>query len=231
MNRNKIINFKDYASIDDIPLDIVKLSFTNLKLKVLPDLSRFTQLRSLHCSLNRLTNIDNLPHHIEYIHCFNNRITEINNLPYSLLGLFCANNRIKYIAELPFRLRRLFCNKNLLTSIPDLPYLMEIIMCRENPLYCVPYLPYSLNRLYCNTIPDIYPDNTFYTINTVNNFRFNYYTLKYGHKILFYLIKKRMDKINKYLLLETSAKIVLHPTRINQLLNKGISIEEIADNI
>ena len=226
----KVIKFKDFASIDDIPLNITKLDFTNLKLKTLPDLNRFTQLRVLYCSNNRLTNIDNLPPNLEYIYCSHNHISCINNLPFWLEGLFCNNNRIRYINEFPPYLLRLFCNDNQLTSIPDLPFLFEVLMCYRNPLISLPYLPYSLLFLHCQFMPDIYPDRSYDTINTVNNFRYNYFTLKYGHKLLFYLIKKRMHKI-KYELLEQGAKIMLHPTRIMRLLDDGSEMESIVDHL
>jgi len=226
----EIIQFNDYNSIDDIPTNIVKLSFTNLKLLVLPNLHRFTQLRVLYCSHNRLTSIDNLPDNIEYIFCSNNQITCINNLPYWLTGLFCNNNKIRYIKELPPYLMRLFCNKNQLTSIPDLPFLFEVLMCYNNPLHSLPYLPYSLVRLSCKNMPIIYPNRALYTINVINNFRYNYYTLKYGHKMLFYLIKNRMNKI-KYELLETGAKIIMHPTRVLRLIDSGVDMEYIANHL
>jgi len=229
--RGEILKYNNYLSIDDIPMNVVKLCFTNLKLRELPNLTRFKHLRVIHCSHNRLTSIDNLPDNIEYIFCSNNRITCINNLPYYLMGLFCNNNRIRYIKELPPYLMRLFCNDNCLTSIPDLPFLFEVLMCHRNPLYSLPYLPYSMIRLYCEIMPEIYPDRSLYTINVINNFRYNYFTLKYGHKLLFYLIKKRMKK-NKRELLETSAKIIMNPSRISRILENGYhSIEDFADNL
>ena len=226
----EVIRLKDYASIDDIPLNIIKLNCNYSKLKVLPDLSRFTQLRVLYCSNNRLTSIDNLPDQLEFIVCYNNRITCINNLPYYLTGLFCNNNKIRYIKEIPFFLMRLFCNDNCLTSLPDLPFLFEILMCHNNPLHSIPYMPFGIRSLYCQNVPPIYPDRRLYTINTINTFRENYFTLKYGHKLLFYLIKKRMNKI-KYELLETGAKLLGHPDHIMRLLEAGVELEEISDNL
>ena len=226
----EVIRLKDYASIDDIPLNIIKLNCNYSKLKVLPDLSRFTQLRVLYCSNNRLTSIDNLPDHIEFIFCSSNRITCINNLPFWLEGLFCNNNKIRYIKYFPPYLMRLFCNDNQLTSLPDLPFLFEVLMCHYNPLHSLPYLSYSLKHMFSQFVPAIYPDRSFYTINTINTFRENYFTLKYGHKLLFYLIKKRMNKI-KYELLDTGAKIMMHPDRILRLLDAGVDMEYIANHL
>ena len=79
-------------------------------------------------------------------------------------------------------------------------------------------------------MPEIYPDRTLYTINVINNFRSNYFTLKYGHKLLFNLIKKRMNKI-KYELLESGAKIMMHPDHIKRLLDSGVELEEIANHL
>ena len=226
----EVLKYQNYLSIDDIPMNVVKLSFTNLKLSVLPDLTRFRHLRVLYCSHNRLTNIDNLPDNLEFIFCSNNRITCINNLPFWLTGLFCNNNKIRYIKELPPYLIRLFCSKNRLTSIPDLPFLFEMLVCHNNPLHSLPYLPYSIIRICCENVPNIYSDRELYTINIINNFRSNYFTIKYGRKLLFHLIKKRMNKI-KYELLETGAKLLGHPDHIMRLLEAGVELEEISDNL
>ena len=226
----EVLKYQNYLSIDDIPMNVVKLSFTNLKLSVLPDLTRFRHLRVLYCSHNRLTNIDNLPDNLEFIFCSNNRITCINNLPFWLTGLFCNNNKIRYIKELPPYLMRLFCSKNRLTSLPDLPFLFEVLMCHHNPLHSLPYLPYSIIRICCENVPNIYSDRELYTINIINNFRSNYFTIKYGRKLLFHLIKKRMNKI-KYELLETGAKLLGHPDHIRRLLEAGVELEEISDNL
>ena len=225
-----IAKLSNYASIDDIPLTITQLNCSHHKLTVLPDLSRFTKLTALFCSYNKLTSIDNLPNNIEYIYCSYNQITAIHKLPDSLLGLFCNNNKIKYIKEFPSRLLRIFCSNNKLKSITHLSYVINTIICNNNLLYSLPDIPYSLHCLYCNTITSIYPDTRFYTINVVNNFRFNYYTLKFGHRLLFYLIRKRMNKI-KYELLENSAKLMMHPLHINYLLEKGIMLEYIYSNL
>ena len=226
----EVLKYQNYLSIDDIPMNVVKLCFTNLKLRELPDLTRFRHLRVIYCSHNRLTSIDNLPNNIEYIFCSNNQITCINNLPFWLAGLFCNNNKIRYIKELPPYLMRLFCSKNRLTSLPDLPFLFEVLMCHHNPLHSLPYLPYTIVKLYCEIMPEIYPDRTLYTINVINNFRSNYFTLKYGHKLLFHLIKKRMNKM-KYELIESGAKIMMHPDRISRLINEGTDMEYIANHL
>ena len=226
----EVLKYQNYLSIDDIPMNVVKLSFTNLKLSVLPDLTRFRHLRVLYCSHNRLTNIDNLPDNLEFIFCSNNRITCINNLPFWLTGLFCNNNKIRYIKELPPYLMRLFCSKNRLTSLPELPFLFEVLMCHHNPLHSLPYLPYSIIRLCCETLPEIYPNRVLYTINIINNFRSNYFTIKYGRKLLYHLIKKRMNRI-KYELLESGAKILGHPDHIMRLLEAGVELEEIANHL
>jgi Leucine-rich repeat (LRR) protein len=226
----EITQFKHFLSIDDVPSNVVKLCFTNLQLTVLPDLSRFTQLRVLFCSHNRLTSIDNLPDNIESIFCSNNQITCINNLPFWLGGLFCNNNKIRYIKELPPYLIRLFCSKNQLTSIPDLPFLFEMLVCHNNPLHSLPYLPYSIARICCENVPNIYSDRELYTINIINNFRSNYFTIKYGRKLLFHLIRQRMNRI-KYELLESGAKLLGHPDHIMQLLEAGVELEEISDNL
>ena len=68
---------------------------------------------------------------------------------------------------------------------------MDVMYCNNNFFYCLPYLPYSLSYLSCNYIPNIYPYANFYAINIVNQLRFNYYSIKYGHKLFFYVLKKK----------------------------------------
>jgi len=218
-------------NFDLLPDDIETLHLSYQNLTVLPDLSRFKYLRKIHCSHNRLTNIDNIPDWVETIFCSNNRITRINKLPFCLSGLFCSNNKIEYICKLPLFLTRLFCQNNRLICLPELPYYFEILLCDDNNFYSLPYLPYSLKILQCTDVPYLYyPESTFKAINIINNFRFNYYSLKYGHKLLFYLLKMRL-KPYKRELLENSAKMLLHPKRINRLLKLGIDAEYISNNL
>ena len=105
-----------------------------------------------------------------------------------------------------------------------------MLVCHNNPLHSLPYLPYSIIRICCENVPNIYSDRELYTINIINNFRSNYFTIKYGRKLLFHLIKKRMNKI-KYELLETGAKLLGHPDHIMRLLEAGVELEEISDNL
>ena len=73
----EVLKYQNYLSINDVPSNVVKLCFTNLKLRVLPDLRRFTQLRVLYCSHNRLTTIDNLPDFFDTIEIRNYGISKI----------------------------------------------------------------------------------------------------------------------------------------------------------
>jgi hypothetical protein len=218
-------------NIDLLPDDIETLHLSYQNLTVLPDLSRFKYLRKIHCSHNKLTSIDNIPNWVQIIHCSNNRITHINKLPFYLRGLFCSNNKITNICELPIFLERLFCQQNRLTCLPDLPDFCNMLLCYDNNLYSLPYLPYSLKILRCTDVPYLYyPESTFKAINIINNFRFNYYSLKYGHKLLFYLLKTRL-KPYKRELLENSAKMLMNPARILRLLDNGIDVEYISNNL
>jgi len=217
----------------NINIDIKTLDISNQKLTKLPDLSIYPKLRILHCSNNLLTSIDNLPRYIKYIYCSNNKIECINNLPAKLEGLFCTNNKIRYIKYFPLYMSRIFCGKNLLTSLPELPLLLDVLICNKNPLHSLPDIPYTLNYLKCGIIPEIYDDGHYQTINIVNNFRFNYYSLKYGHKLLWPLIQYRMNYVkNKKELLEKGAMIVMNPDRIFRMIDKeGTDISEIYNNL
>jgi Leucine-rich repeat (LRR) protein len=218
------------VNIDLLSKNIRTLNLSRQNLTELPDLTRFRRLKNLHCSYNKLTSIDNLPYWIENIYCSYNQITCINKLPQYLTGLFCGHNKIKYICTLPVFLSVLHCQNNKLVCLSDLPYLCEVVLAYNNELQSIPYLPYGLTEFYCTITPMIYPEINFHSVNIINNFRFNYFTLKYGHKLLFYLLRKRNKKYKKELL-ETSAKMLMNPKHISQLLENGIELEYIYNNL
>ena len=98
------------------------------------------------------------------------------------------------------------CSNNNLTELPELPNSLSYLSCFTNNLTELPDLPNSLNELYCSCNNDnlIYIDEDIKTINETN--------LK--NRII-----KRMKLLNRTLLLEHSARIIMNPKRIQRLLD------------
>jgi hypothetical protein len=121
-----------------------------------------------------------------------------------------------------------------LREIPPLPNNLVHLYCENNDIYVLPFITDILNKnlylvIYNNSITNyIFNGYKVQTkkINKLYNFRYNYYLRKYGKRIFYYLLKKKMMKI-KQELLETSAKIMMNPKRIERLLETDENIEDI----
>jgi len=170
----------------------------------LPNLSKLS-LIELNCIDNYLIKIPDLPKSLIYLYCANNELIKLPTLPNSLTLLVCYFNNLKELPNLPNLLKILYCHNNNLTKLPNLPNLLKYLNCNTNNLTELPDLPNSLEYLYCsnNNLDLIYSDLGIKTINKIN--------LK--NKII-----KRMQLLNRTLLLEWSARICLNPNRIERLL-------------
>lgn len=137
------------------PLTIEKLSISNCELNNLPDLSRFTSVKTLYCinnniesfsgeflppsikrlyfNCNKLNAIpENLPEGLTYLSCNYNKLTALpETLPDSLEVLWCNNNKITEMpSKMPLKLITLWCNNNLLTELPEnLPITITFVNC------------------------------------------------------------------------------------------------------
>ena len=60
------------------------IDLSNKKLKKLPDLTKYTNLKILKCSNNELTELNNLPNTLTELYCDNNQLQKLNNLPNKL---------------------------------------------------------------------------------------------------------------------------------------------------
>lgn len=161
--------------LNSLPSDIEKINLKNRGLKILPDLSRFTNLKNLECEYNVLESLPNI-NTLEILNCFHNKLNEIpliNNLKIlncgennlktipkinNLVNLKCYNNKIEYIPQLD-NLKYLFCQYNKLEYLPKLDSL-EILHCSNNKIKCIRrynkliYLDCS-----CNNIIEILPQD------------------------------------------------------------------------
>jgi hypothetical protein len=168
-----------------------------------------------------------------------NDIKQLYELPYigdsNELGvLILDNNNLIKLPYLTNTIYYLCCDNNKLREIPSLPNNLVNLYCENNQIYVLPFINKKLyNKLYLviynnpitNYIFNGYKLET-KKINKLYNFRYNYYLRKYGKRIFYYLLKKRMMKI-KQELLETSAKIMMNPKRIERLLEMDEDLEDI----
>mgnify|MGYP003346258251 CR=1 FL=1 len=93
-------------------LEIEELNICNKGLRECPDLSRYTKIRKLDISSNKITNLDYLPSTLEELNCNYNKITQLDNLPCNLKELECNYNKIKHLDNLPLSLKELGCIDN-----------------------------------------------------------------------------------------------------------------------
>ena len=64
---------------NSLPDNIIEIDVTGKKLSYLPDILRFTNLKSLNCSTNKLTSLPPLNENLQFIYCNNNPIFDIIN--------------------------------------------------------------------------------------------------------------------------------------------------------
>ena len=192
---------------------------------ILSNLKNYTKLKKFNCSICNLTKLPELPNSLTLLNCGNNKLTELPVLPNSLIKLDCGNNKLIKLPKLPNKLTHLYCNNNNnLTELPDLPNLLEYLGCHYNKLIKLPDLPNSLTRLMCynnnlTKLPDL--PNSLIELNCkFNNLTYHNLEIKTINKTnLKNKIIKRMQLLDRTLLLEHSAMITMNPKRIQRLLD------------
>jgi Leucine-rich repeat (LRR) protein len=175
--------------LNSLSEDILTLSIEYSCITVLPDLTRFKNLKELYCSYNKLTSLPTtLPQTIEILYCSKNKLTSLPDLTRfkNLKKLYCSDNQLSSLpTTLPQSLKILYCSNNQLNSLPDLTRLknLEELYCSDNQLNSLPtILPQSLETLYCfdnkltylPTLPEkivylYYPNNPICNILDINN--------------------------------------------------------------
>ena len=189
--------------LESCPDNTEIINISERKLFVMPDLSRFTNLRILYCYGTNISNIDYLSPTLEQLWCNNNRIRFIPPLPTNLRILNCEYNQLSYLPKLNHNLQILYCSNNNIKVLPELNENLSELYCANNQLTQLPDLK-NLSQLYCgyNNLL-IYPKHNLHEVKIINKFRFRYFMDKYGKRIFYYLLRKRMNKNNfKNILLE-----------------------------
>ena len=80
--------------LDTYTFDIDCIDLSYKRLTKLPDLTRFTKLKTLKCSYTNLKELDNLPNTLTTLCCNGNKLTRLSNLPNTLTYLDCERNQL-----------------------------------------------------------------------------------------------------------------------------------------
>ena len=153
-------NIEDY--INSLPLDTTDIDLTNRGLKYLPDLTRFKQLIRLYCFNNYLTELPPLNNTLKVLVCSLNQLTELPPLNNDLTFLDCSYNQLTKLPSLNNKLEQIYCYRNQLTELPVLNNKLVILFCSDNNIF---------NKNNNNNNKNI--------IQTLRNFRYTYYLLKF----------------------------------------------------
>jgi Leucine-rich repeat (LRR) protein len=96
--REKNFNIEEY--LNSLPKNITKIDVSNMRITYLPELTRFTELRELHCEFNELTSLPDLPENLVVLNCTKNKLTSLPELPNKLERLYCHCNKLRNIPDL-----------------------------------------------------------------------------------------------------------------------------------
>ena len=89
-----------------------ELDLYHKKLTILPDLTKYINLKILKCNDNQITSLDNLPSGLLELYCGDNQIISLDNLPSGLQKLHCYYNKLKSLDNLPPELKILNCDND-----------------------------------------------------------------------------------------------------------------------
>jgi Leucine-rich repeat (LRR) protein len=176
-------NIEEYLNL--LPLDTTEINVSRKGLTYLPDLSRFKQLTHLYCSDNQLTWLPHLNNNLTHLNCSSNQLTGLPPLNNTLTRLYCSSNPLTELPPLNNTLTHLSCCHNQLTELPPLNNTLTYLFCSYNQLTWLPPLNNKLLLLVCfnNNIFNKNIKSTMYgntnIIQTLRNFRYTYYLLKF----------------------------------------------------
>jgi Leucine-rich repeat (LRR) protein len=177
--------FNVEAYFDSLPINISHIDINDKNLSYIPtSIIRFSKLKYLECSYNKLTSLPLLPDSLTHLFCDHNELTYLPKLPKSLKYLQCTHNRLLQLPIIPDHLRHIKCNNNQLTSLPIMHDYSNILF-YSNPVH--------------DYIIDIHNINIqifgfSQTIEIINNLRKTYYSKILKRKMLaWHLYSKRKN--------------------------------------
>ena len=184
------MEFNIETYLNSLPLYTTCIVLSNKNLKILPDLTRFTELTHLFCCHNQLTELPPLNDNLIYLDCSENQLTELPPLNNNLTQLFCHRNQLTWLPHLNNNLTQIFCYFNQLTELPPLNNNLTHLHCSENQLTWLPPLNNKLQILNCSNNNIYFNDLYDNKIKILRNFRYTYYALKYKNHFKRWLWEK-----------------------------------------
>ena len=155
--------------------------------------------------------------------------TYLNSLPEDILTINISCKSFKSLPDLTRykNLEVLNCSNNQLTSLPTLPQSLEVLQCSNNQLTSLPTLPQTLKELDCddNPISEIVNNDSLIkikqNIQTLNNFRHLYYSLKFKKQLRKWLWEK---------VREPNIKKMYNPTYLIENLKEEDDLDKVLNN-
>jgi Leucine-rich repeat (LRR) protein len=141
----------DRNQLQDAARKVKQLDLNFKGINDLTGIEGFTDLVTLDCSNNKLTQLASLSNpNLQHIRCANNRLTSLSFLPESLVSLDCSGNKIKFVYDLPEDLLVFVANGNPIAWLPKLPIHLQRLSCSGGKLTQAPSFPDELTEINLN---------------------------------------------------------------------------------
>jgi Leucine-rich repeat (LRR) protein len=141
------MSFKIEEYLNSLPLDIEHIDVSNRGLTYLPNLQRFTNLKTFICAHNKITWIPPLNNSLIKLVCVYNNIKELPCLNENLTILNCSFNKLTKLPNLNENLEELDCSNNKLTVLPKFNDKLSILNCSYNQLTNIPRLNENIYKI------------------------------------------------------------------------------------
>jgi Leucine-rich repeat (LRR) protein len=172
--------------------------------------------------------INSLPLDTKTINVSSKKLTYLPNLSRfkELKILDVSFNQLTCLPPLSDSIKKLLVNHNQLTELPPLPKSLLQLCCYNNQLTWLPSLNINITHLFChnnnfyNQNIEKYNNNCFRMIETLNNFRYTYYLLKFKKHFKRWLWEK---------VREPKVMAKFHPDHLNELQDTD-DLEVFLDN-
>jgi Leucine-rich repeat (LRR) protein len=229
LNELKVLGccFNELTQLPPLPSTLEFLSCGNNLLTELPELNEelmicecgnnFMVEGRLAAPANRISSLPKLNKKLEHLRVENMKLETLPELNENLLNLDCDDNCLTRLPKLNKKLEHLSCTYNYLTQLPDLNPDMDVF-CKWNPLI------YPL-RIRGQTVQEMLINDKYGTtitiVNTINRFRFAYYSFCCTRKLFYKCVRRRLN-VYRNELLEKQAQMMYSPCRIERLLDSGL---------
>ena len=187
-----IASHNQLESLPDTPDTLISLFCKSNRIEKLPKLS--INLQRMNVSNNLIESIESFPPKLKILVLRNNIISSLPTLPKSIYKIDIAENNISKLPEIPINTRILNCEDNGIQEIKSLPKRLEQFHCQQNLLREYPELPKNLRIYDGHTNPNPFRDFSLPEIFKLQEFRYNYFTQKFGPKIKKYFYNQLKNR-------------------------------------